>query len=167
MIIRKATHSDLPEIWEMYCAVVKSMNARGLFQWDENYPTPEILRNDVELQQLYIGIINDEIVASAALNGIEGAPPEYSAGDWTGDHKNFCVFHRLAVKPTHQSQGLAKLMIAYLEQLARLRGATSMRIDTSAENSYAIKAYHDLGYRDAGRMIFYNNGNFVLFEKPL
>ncbi len=52
MKILKATKADL----EQLCSITKSctthMIEKGIFQWDEQYPSKEVLQSDIDLQQI-------------------------------------------------------------------------------------------------------------------
>ncbi|NJD05353.1 MAG: GNAT family N-acetyltransferase [Methylococcaceae bacterium] len=58
----------------------------------------------------------------------------------------------LAVAPRHRGRGLGRLMMAFLHEAARLRGASRVRLTVYAHNASAVALYRRLGYRfsDAG-----------------
>ncbi len=52
----------------------------------------------------------------------------------------------IAVHPNFRGQGLAGQMVRQLHELARLRGATSIRLKVYRSNTVAINFYKKLGY---------------------
>ena len=63
MIIRKAKKNELDDIMQVYKSCVSGMIALGIDQWDETYPNREIIEQDLEIGDYYVGLIDNEIVA--------------------------------------------------------------------------------------------------------
>lgn len=53
----------------------------------------------------------------------------------------------IAVNPAQQGQGIGKALMAHLHEVAKARGATSVRLKVYADNLKAIKLYELLGYK--------------------
>ena len=68
IIFRKANTYDYNNVANLYSNAIKSMEANGIYQWDELYPNKDILKQDVEKSELYIGEILNEIVTVFVLN---------------------------------------------------------------------------------------------------
>ena len=64
------------------------------------------------------------------------------------------MMHRLAVDPEAQGQGVARKLIAFSEEYAVREGYTSLRLDTYAKNTVALKLYQGLGYDLRGEVNF-------------
>ena len=68
MIIRKAEKQDLDDIMQVYKSCVDGMIALGIDQWDETYPNRDIIEQDLEIGDYYVGLIDNEIVAGIKID---------------------------------------------------------------------------------------------------
>lgn len=57
----------------------------------------------------------------------------------------------IAVAPEHRRKGVARHLLADLEDAARMRGADTCFLEVAADNRAAIGLYHAAGYAEAGR----------------
>ena len=62
------------------------------------------------------------------------------------DEGFFRTKFRIAVHPNFRGQGLAGQMVRQLHELARIRGAASIRLKVYRSNTVAIHFYKKLGY---------------------
>ncbi len=74
---RKATLSDLPEMMALFEMGIQSLKKQGSPQWQNGYgPTREKIKEDINQQESYLLLYDDQIAASAALvKGVD--PPLY------------------------------------------------------------------------------------------
>lgn len=150
MNIRLAEDHEINTIMELYKAVVKEMNANGLFNWDEKYPSKEIVEKDIKNKCLYVFEEEGTIVALSAID--EKADEVYKCVHWH-EKTSFFSFHRIAVHPNFHGRGYAKKIIAFAEELGKKRGYKSMRIDAYCKNEKAIGLYEKLGYERVGEVL--------------
>ncbi len=75
----------------------------------------------------------------------------------------------IAVKPDHRNRGLAKAMLAFLEEEMRRLGLRTVSLEVGATNVPAMNLYLSNGYRFGGRMPnYYGKGKDALYmEKSL
>ena len=167
MLIRTAHASDLPAMMSLMQRVVPLMRAAGNLQWDEQYPNEQVYRRDLELVQLWVAQQNDGALAAVAAITSDQAP-EYVQVGWD-IHEPAIVVHRLAVDPAYRGAGIAIALMQQAETLARQRGITTLRVDTSMENAAAQRLYAKLGYTLAGEIsLSFRLGLRVLcYEKRL
>ena len=71
MIIRKAEKQDFDDIMQVYKSCVDGMIALGIDQWDETYPNRDIIEQDLEIGDYYVGLIDDEIVAGIKIDSVQ------------------------------------------------------------------------------------------------
>ncbi len=75
---------------------------------------------------------------------------------------------RVIVAPGHRGSGLGRMLMAAAEESARVRGATSVILQTGDRQPDAVAMYEKLGYR---RIPVYEPytaiENSICFEKPL
>lgn len=55
MEFRKARLRDLQEVMALFRAATEAMDAQGIPQWDEIYPSVEIVQADIDQEQMYVG----------------------------------------------------------------------------------------------------------------
>ncbi len=109
--------------------------------------------------------IRDRAVNVAVIGG-----PESVAGfgimQYGDDSAHLAL---LAVHPTEQHRGLGALLMAWLEQPARVAGIVRIRLEARADNPAASGFYRKQGYSEAGRAGGYYRGTVdaVRFEKRL
>jgi GNAT superfamily N-acetyltransferase len=167
MNITKATSTDIPEIMELIRAAVKAMHDQGIYQWNDQYPNPEIITDDVNAGTLY-KISDENTIGTDGIGGIivlnQQFFPEYYDLEWEDKAGKFLIIHRLCIRPDRQRKGLAKKLMRLAESYAEENGYTSIRLDTFTANKAALALYDGLGYRRAGTVTF-TMGLFQVFEK--
>ena len=160
----KANINQLDKIFDMYSAAIENMEKQGIHQWDEIYPDREILRQDILLNQMYIGEIDNKIAVCFVLN--EECDEEYNNASWICPDARFCIIHRLCVNPIFQKQGIAGQTMEYIEKLCKNKGYDSIRLDCFTQNPYSQKLYDKAGYSITG-YANWRKGRFELREKVL
>lgn len=145
MILRLANNQDVQSIMDnIVNAVVPLMLASGNPQWDETYPQPEHFNEDIDLGQLWVAVDDAEcVVGVAALTNDQ--PDDYAAAGCDLS-KPSIVPHRVAVSPSCQGRGIAKMFFDKAEELARDRGFEYIRIDTNKYNTVMQKAILNSGF---------------------
>jgi len=162
--IRRSTPTDLREVLDLIRACIQHMELQGIYQWDEVYPSPSVLEDDVRSHSLYAGLRDERLCGILALN--EHQDPEYSAIDWVHTGGKVIVVHRLAVHPGFQRQGVGTRLMDFAEEYAAAQGYTSIRLDAFTLNPAAVALYERRGYRNAG-VVTFRKGRFYCFEKAL
>ena len=166
MIIRKAENNALDDIMQVYKSCVSSMISLGIDQWDETYPNPGIIEQDLEIGDYYVGLIDNEIVAGIKIDSVQD--PTYLTIDWVDKTNNFMVVHRLCSKTEVWNQGVGKKMMDFAESLAKKNNCVSMRLDTYINNPKAIAFYKRLGYNQLGNIKLKSHKDiYYCFEKIL
>ncbi|ALC82832.1 MULTISPECIES: GNAT family N-acetyltransferase [Bacillus] len=165
MKFRKAIKSEANKIIDMYDAAVRQMNNKGLYQWDHNYPTKEILLQDIDRQCLFVMEEDGQIYGAIVLD--EFQDKEWDEVNWTLKSEPSLNVHRLVVHPDSQGKGVAKKIIASSEEFAIDNGYKQIRLDTYSENTGAMKLYLKLGFKEIGTVDFGREKLFVCYEKLL
>ena len=160
----KADISQLDEIFSLYQKAIIIMENDGIHQWDEIYPDKAVLEEDINKNQMYIGIKDQKIAVCFVLS--EECDEEYKNGKWEYPEARFTVIHRLCVNPDFQKQGIATQTMEYLERLCKSEGYDSIRLDCFTENPYSRKLYEKAGYSVVG-YADWRKGHFELREKKL
>lgn len=149
MTIRLAVTADIPQIMQLVKKVVPLMRAAGNFQWGDDYPNPEVFAKDITLEQLWVALLEDQVVGVSAITTDQD--PEYADAGWDITEKAI-VTHRLAVDPDCQGKGIAKALMQQAEVVAKGRGIKILRVDTNSENKATQALFPKLGYTFSGEI---------------
>lgn len=150
---------------QQYHALTKrcadNMIARGIHQWNSQYPSFEILKNDVALKQLWKFSSKEKLIGIIVLTA--NIDEEYKAVKWlTTNEKNLYV-HRLAIQPHLQGQGYAQKLMDFAEKYAQLNNYQSIRLDTFSQNKRNQRFYEKRNYTKLGPVFFPNQSDFPFF----
>lgn len=161
MVIQKASKIDLNTLYSITKSCAKHLTEQGIFQWNENYPSKEILLNDIKLRQIWKLVENGEIIGIMALTEMED--PEYEPVKWlTKNTKNLYV-HRLAVHPNFQGKGFAQKLMDFAENFARKNNYNSVRLDTFSQNKRNQQFYEKQNYVKLESIYFPNQSAFPFY----
>lgn len=160
MNYRLATIDDFQEIIGIYRSAIDAMNADGIMQWDEIYPTVDDIRKDIDTQEMYVGLKDSRICVAYTLNKESDA--QYQNASWDGGI-NYIVVHRLCVAPKFQHQHIARDTMQHIHNECREYGIKTVRLDAFTENPYALALYENLGYQKRGEAVW-RKGKFNLYE---
>jgi len=156
MEIRKALKEDKHQISAIRPLVYKNMIASGLHQWDDEYPSEEILFEDIDRGEMHLAILQGEIAGYVTVNN--DIPTEYGSADL---HYNseICI-HRLSVNPKFIRKGVAYALMEYIHRMCIQQGHKSICLDTAEENVAAMSLYNKLGYEARGYVVFGRRLNY-------
>lgn len=160
----KATKEDLDRVFSLFQAAIRNMDANGIPQWDEIYPTRQIMSDDIDNGDMYLGLIDGKLASVYAIN--REYDPAYEGAVWQYPDANYYIIHRICVDPAFQNQGVARQTMLHIEDQLRDMGAETIRFDAFTKNPYALRLYRGLGYAVIGS-IQLRKGEFLLMEKKL
>ncbi|WP_422656842.1 GNAT family N-acetyltransferase [Paenibacillus sp. EC2-1] len=164
--IRTGRSEDLQVIMEMISRCVKGMQEGGSDQWDDQYPNPDVIGEDLEREALFVAIGDGRIFGMIVLD--QNQEDHFETVDWKQVEGPHLIMHRLAVDPLAQGQGIARKLVAFAEKYAFQGGYKSIRLDTYSKNTAALKLYHGLGYELVGEVYYPGRvAGFPVFEKDL
>ncbi|MBQ2688270.1 MAG: GNAT family N-acetyltransferase [Clostridia bacterium] len=161
---RKATSDEVFKIYQHYVRVIESMQANGIYQWDNLYPNPATIAADVSAGDLIVGENDGEIILTYAVN--KECEEDYEACSWQYPNEPFIVIHRLGVNPKYHRQGIAKSAMAFLENSAKEKGIRTIRLDTFCENFAGASFYEGIGFKTIG-YAHWKKGKYQIMEKVL
>ncbi len=150
MTVRNATIKDLPEILNIYAYARQFMRDTGNpNQWKTTNPTQETLENDINNNDLYLLVDDEQIHGVFAY--IEGVDPTYNyiEGKWLNDMP-YSAVHRVA--SAGKSRGVLKLIMDFAFSYA-----DNIRIDTHEDNKVMQHSLEKLGFVKCG-IIYLTNG---------
>lgn len=164
MEFRRGTIEDLDHICCLIESAIKRMEAQGIHQWDEVYPSREDFVHDIINGILYTVTENNRLIAIYVIS--TEYDPQYSNGKWECDGETACIIHRLCVAPEVQNRGIGRKLLSHIEDQLRNKGFESVRLDVFSENPFAIRLYEKSGYIRRGHADW-RKGRFWLMEKKL
>lgn len=144
-MIRRAKISEIPDILEITLACAEAMIARGIYQWNEHYPSAVAFENDIKRKELFVLEIEEEFIGTIVVS--TNMDEEYKPVKWLTSSTNNCYIHRLAVHPKFQGEGYAQQLMDFAENYARETGFSSIRLDTFSQNKRNQLFYEHRGYQ--------------------
>ena len=165
LIFRKATLADTERIWQIILQAKERMRLRGSQQWQDGYPTIEIIAGDIEKEYGYVLCDDNGVIAYAAV--VFDGEQAYNSiqGNWLSGQP-YVVVHRLAVADEMTQRGIGVLFMEKVEELSRRNEVFSFRVDTNFDNLYMQKILAKLDFVYCGE-IFYEHGARMAYEKIL
>lgn len=162
---RKAEMSEMPQIWEILQQAILRRKKDGSNQWQDGYPNPEVVQNDIEKGQGFVLLEGETVIGYSAV--IINYEPAYDdiEGKWL-TNGDFVVIHRVAVSEKHLSKGFAKMIIRYVEDFALNNNIYSVKADTNFDNIAMMKILENSGYTLCGEVHFRGSARKA-YEKVL
>lgn len=163
-MIKKGTPSLIPAIKTLFRACVIHMKSQGIWQWNEDYPAIENIRQDIERGELYYIGEDEEVWATITLNDEQES--QYQDITWNCKEGKILVIHRLATHPEKQGSGFAQQLMTFSEEYARSNDYAAIRLDSYEANLRSQDFYRKMGYVKTGYVKFdYQEFRCVAFEK--
>jgi GNAT superfamily N-acetyltransferase len=165
MKITRAVKSDIDPIMTLIHQAVDMMLKNGIDQWNEHYPSREIITNDIATRSLFKITSGKETAGIIVLN--ESQAKEYLNLPWQDNMGKPVVVHRLCLHPDFQGKGLSRQLMQFTEAYAVKNKYTSIRLDTYSKNFKALNLFGSLQYHLVGNASFGAGQIFHCFEKVL
>ena len=150
---RKAINADAPQIWDILQHAIKRRKHDGSNQWQDGYPNPEVIQNDIKNGNGFVLTEGHIIIGYTAI--LINDEPEYERieGKWL-TNGDFVVFHRVAISEKHLGKGHAKKMMKSIETFALSQDIFSIKADTNHDNGPMKTLFNKLGYTYCGQVYF-------------
>ena len=127
--MRAAISADLPAIMTVLEAAKGIMRASGnLHQWVNGYPSAEVIRDDIHLQQGYV--LEEDARVVGYFTFIASPEPTYGTiygGAWLDDERPYHAIHRIASLPDVHGVFTAIMDFAFAHD-------GNIRVDTHKDN---------------------------------
>ncbi len=162
---RKADLSEKNMVWEILQQAIIRRKKDGSNQWQDGYPNPDVVQNDIEEGNGYVLVDGATIVGYTAV--LLNDEPAYTGieGKWL-TNGDFVVIHRVAVSESQLGKGLAKIIMGFIEELALKNHIYSVKADTNFDNIPMMKVFEGLGYTLCGE-VFFRGSPRKAYEKVL
>lgn len=168
MNLRKATNDDHPVMMEIVRQAQQSLKSLGIDQWQNGYPSPEIVDRDIREEHAYV--LTDrsgQVVAMASV--IYNDEPTYDRvydGEWLS-RGDFVVVHRMAVAGQCRQKGVASFLLEEIERMAIQQRISSFKVDTHEGNIPMRRTLEKHGFIYCGRILLADGNPRVAYEKLL
>jgi len=168
MIIRNSKLSDLPRLMEIFDEARKTIALLGINQWQNGYPTHDIIENDINKGESYAVEISDTLAGSFVM--ILDGEPTYDniyEGKWKSGNENqsYLTIHRVAISVAKRGTGISGEIIKFAERKAKENGKTAIRIDTHEGNVVMRRMLEKNGFEYCGIIYLENKDPRVAYEK--
>ena len=166
MTIRKATTADIDAIMACIADAQVLLKSCGVDQWQDGYPTADIIRSDIARGESFVTTEGEDVVATAVIS-FSGEPTYKTIeGEWKNNNP-YAVIHRLAVRNTSYGKGYAKAIFNYAEQLCTEGKVSDLRVDTHADNRIMQRLLDELGYKYCGVITLLSGAKRIALQKSL
>lgn len=164
LVFRKAETKELDTVLGLYSLATENMIREGIDQWDEVYPSTELITEDISRGELVVGVSEGEIVCAYVVNDEE--EPEYMTAPWEYPNVKSCAMHRLCVSPNHHRKGIAQSAMMNILKDAKENGCETVHLDTFSGNFKALAMYKKIGFKPVLE-VEWRKGRFIIMEKKL
>ena len=164
---RKGAACDLERIMELVADAQNWFRGQGVDQWQDGYPTREIILSDIVCGENYLVEHNGVVVATCVIS-FAGEPTynEIKGKGWLNENR-YAVVHRIAVADEFRRKGIAKEILHYAEELSVGQGVADIRIDTHRDNVAMRSLLKKLGYTHCGRITLMSGAFREAYHKEL
>lgn len=162
---RKARIDDESEIWDILQKGIIRRKNDGSNQWQDGYPNPQIIRNDIEKEAGYVLTEGENIIGYFTM--LINDEPAYAEikGKWLSND-DYVVIHRVAISEKYLRKGLAKEIFNFAESFAVDNNIFSIKVDTNFDNIAMLKLLENMGYIYCGEVL-YRGSPRKAFEKAI
>ena len=161
MKIRKATPDDIQAILGVYAIAREYMrNTGNPDQWGTQYPSANLLNDDISKGELYVGTDEDDCVRFV-FAFILGEDPTYAYiedGKWLTD-KPYGTIHRIAGDGS--VKGAVAMAVEYCKQTI-----SNIRIDTHEKNKTMQHVVEKLGFKRCGIIYIEDGTPRIAYQLP-
>ncbi len=126
--------------------------------WDEEYPSEELLRADIDAGLLFVFADENDMPVAADVIESNDSDDINSLKCWatSKDAKNPCAFGRLVVRNDLRGLKLGYKIIIRTMAEAKALGFDYGRFLVWIENAHAIELYDRMGFTRAGKTHFFD-----------
>jgi hypothetical protein len=150
-MIRLAEKKDLNTIQDIFNkAKIFMRNDGNMHQWNGNYPSDEILLNDISNNNLYVCYSDDLIYGVFYFYIGVDETYNYIEGSWP-NNEEYGTIHRIA------SNGLRRGVFEEVLSFAKIK-ISNIRIDTHEDNKFMREKLNKNNFKYCG-IIYINDGS--------
>lgn len=158
--VARARITELPEVVGLIDAGRRIMRENGnLHQWDDNHPSVDQLRDDIEHGHCYLlKEAGTSIATFAFIPGPDITYRKIEQGRWLDDAKPYYVIHRVASLPDRH--GVMTELLGYC-----FAHTDNIRIDTHRDNLIMQHCLQKAGFSYCGIIHLLNGDERLAYQK--
>ena len=159
-----AKPQDLELCWQIINEGREFQREQGFVQWDDTYPTIDLIREDIKIGKGYVLRI-DGVIAGYMFIDFSDEPAYLNIkGKWRSEEK-YAVVHRMAFSKNFQGKGLSAITFELIEKLCLDNGVKYIRMDTDFPNNRMQHVLTKNGFVNCGVILF--QGEKLAYDKLL
>lgn len=158
--IELATPQDADAIWALY----RSLLGEPYSTWDEDYPSREIIEEDLANNDVLVLRLPEGGIGAAVV--VEKSEEFEADVPWYPDVTRWCALGRLGVAHGLQGRGIARRMLTEAMARAKAEGCEAVRFLVGAHNVPALRSYATLGFEVCGQTRMWDE-DWLCYEKRL
>ncbi len=166
MKIRKSSVSDINNLLEIFDEARKTIATLGIDQWQNGYPSFDVVREDISLSRSYAVEIDGGVCGTFVMMENEPTYDKIYEGEWLGN-EDYIAIHRVAISVKNRGSGISTAIINYASDYAKSLGRASLRIDTHSGNKVMRRMLEKNGFIHCGTIYLENGDPRVAYEKVL
>lgn len=160
MIFRNIKKEEFELAKKLYRDVIANSTTFG---WDDNYPSDQMIADDIKDNNLFGLFDKDELVAVSYVG--KRNIPDY-IDFWKLDIKRPAKWTRICVSPKHQNKGIGTLFVEKIVKKLKAENYDGIRILVAKQNTSALKLYAKQNFDCVGNY-FEGPVEMLCFEKYL
>ena len=161
MVFRLAVADDLPKLCAVFGEIVKDMDRNNICIWDDVYPCT-FFTGDIDNGRLYVLEENEQIVSAFALCDSNAGADSII---WENRQGKALYLDRFGVNVDFARKGIGTKMLDFAVELAKGKGAETLRLFVVDVNMPAINLYRKIGFRQAAGVYHQYIGDGVVLRE--
>ena len=153
LTFRKAVPDDLPGMLTLVGQAQAYIATLGIDQWQDGYPSEDILAEDIRLGHIYVYDDDGSIASISVLT--EQPEPVYDTleGEWQSGEP-YLTIHRMALDDAHRHSGLATKILEQAVAMAKSMNLSAVRADTHRGNAVMRRFLEKSGFVERGLVTY-------------
>lgn len=155
-----AKECELEKCYEIIDSGRAFQKEQGFIQWTDDYPSLEILKEDIKNEKGYVIKADGELAAYMCID-FDGEPAyDNIEGQWNAD-RPFAVVHRMAISERFRGKGLTGEAFKLIEELCIEKNVDYIRMDTDFPNKRMQHVMTKNGFKHCGVIEFQGSGKLA------
>ena len=161
LIFKAGDINILEDIFKLY---VDARKTKGC-TWTEEYPTKEIIKNDILRGDSFVIVNekNNEIIAAISIDDDKLVEEQEC---WSKELKPAGELARLVIAEEYRGNGLAGNLIQGAMENLQKRKYKGVHYLVSPNNANALRAYKKMEFNDCGRIFLYDH-EWICYERGI
>ena len=152
LAFRKMTENDLDAVLRITSEARALIKGKGFDQWQGEYPSETLFKQDIENNIGYVVTHGDEVCAYFVITDTPEEDYEsITDGKWSNDLP-YCTIHRTAVAGKYHGNGVFAFILDTCEKMAKEKGIRYLRADTHGKNKAVQHVLKEKGFRYRGNV---------------